>query len=131
MGLWLKTNQWHLFQINNNVPIASIETKVYDTTKAKRYAEEKGIAVGAGKRNEAADLLFSPVQPAKNLSKEDQISSEATGLAGDLARVGHALAERGEKLDELADRSGELANASSSFANSMKQIRQAQEKRWF
>ncbi len=122
-----------MFSLSTNIRIPLFDCKVFDSLKAKRYAEEHNI-FRAGERNQAADLLFSSqfVKDTSKSTSRDQVVTESTGLGGDvIAQVQTQLAERGEKLDELADKSHELANASSSFANSAKQLRKAQENRWF
>ena len=129
VGLWLQNNQFKMFSLSTNIRIPLFDCKVFDSFKAKRYAEEHNI-FRAGERNQAADFQF--VKDTSKSTSRDQVVTESTGLGGDvIAQVQTQLAERGEKLDELADKSNELANASSSFANSAKQLRKAQENRWF
>lgn len=121
-----------MIRLNRTEPIPSFDTRVYDSLKAKRYLENHGLGPSTSsssklrqQRNEAADTIFAPSSPKV-------ISSESTSLAGELSKIGSALAERGEKLNQMQERTNELSNESSSFAASAKQLAKQQESsRWF
>ncbi|KAJ3189284.1 hypothetical protein HDU85_002912 [Gaertneriomyces sp. JEL0708] len=116
-------NEFRLYYVLEDLTsLPVVEARLYDATKATKWAKMNRVVVASSGDNREHGKLFRGS------------GAEATVVVSD-SPFGHAkeaLAERGERLNMLQERFGELEDSSHSFLSTVREYnkRQAQKKWW-